>query len=78
MNETEDRVVNILTSQPPSLRPLRDPIVAVATELGWERGRAMAYVERLMLCRSIVLIVEAMSVAADGKPTKPRSHWERC
>ena len=77
MNQTEERVVVILTSQPPSLHPLRAPIHAVAAALGWESARTMAFVEYLMLCKFIVLKVEAVAGAVEGQPAKLHSWWER-
>ena len=74
MTETEERVVEILTSQPASHHPLGEPIYAVAVALGWEAAKTMAFIEYLMLCKMIVLRVEAFA----GPSPKPLSWWERC
>ena len=73
MTETEDRVVEILTSLPPSHHPLGEPIYAVAVALGWEAAKTMAFIEYLMLCKVIVLKVEALA----GPSPKPLWSWER-
>ena len=75
MTETEEQVVEILTSQPPSHHPSGEPIQAVAAALGWEAAKTMAFVEYLIVCKLIVLKVEAVSDALG--PKKPKSWWER-
>lgn len=74
MTETEEQVVEILTSQPPSHHPFCEPIHAVAVALGWEAAKTMAFIEYLMISRRIVLRVEALQ----GPSEKPQVCWERC
>ena len=73
MTDTEDHVVQILTSQPPSQHPFGEPILVVAAALGWETAKTMAFVEYLMLCKLIVIKVEALP----GPSRRPQSWWER-
>ncbi len=75
MNEAEHRVIGILTSHRPTLKPLGEPILSVEVGMGWESAKAMAFVEYLMLCRLIVLKTETIDKATEPK-RKARSWWE--
>ena len=62
MNETEERVVDILTSFPPGDRPWGEPISAVMRAMKWDSAKTKAYVEYLMHRKYVVLKTDEPNV----------------
>ena len=76
MNETEERVVDILTSHPRSNIPWVEPMQAVARTMKWNTDKTRVYVEYLMHRKYIVLKEESLYNAA-GSEKRGQFWWER-
>ncbi len=75
MNETEERVVDILTSFPPGDRPWGEPINAVMRAMKWDSSKTKAYVEYLIHRNHVVLKNDEPNAAAD-RFGKLQSWWD--
>ena len=67
MNETEERVVDILTSHPRSNIPWVEPMQAVAKTMKWNTDKTRVYVEYLMHRKYVVVKNDEPNVDRSGK-----------
>jgi hypothetical protein len=76
MNETEEQVIEILTSHPRSNMPWVEPMRVVAKTMKWTTEKTRLYVEYLMHCKYIVLKSDGMH-KPDEPGDKGQFWWER-
>ena len=76
MNETEEQVVEILTSCRRTNVPWTEPMSAVAKKMKWSTEKTVAYVEYLMYRKIVVLKTEGLHRAAEQE-NKGQFWWER-
>jgi DNA-binding transcriptional MerR regulator len=75
MNETEEQIVEILTSCPRTNVPWTEPMSAVAKKMKWSTEKTVAYVEHLMYRKIVVLKTEDLHKAA-AQENKGQFWWE--
>jgi hypothetical protein len=76
MNETEEQVVEILTSHPRNNMPWTEPLKAVANKMKWSSRKTVGYVEYLTYRRIVVLKIVGLHKAAELE-NKGQFWWER-
>lgn len=76
MNETEEQVVEILTSHPRSNMPWVEPMRVVTKTMKWTTEKTRLYVEYLMHRKCIVLKSDGVH-KADEPGDKGQFWWER-
>ena len=76
MNETEEQVVEILTSCPRTNVPWTEPMSAVAKKMEWSTEKTLAFVEYLMYRKIVVLKTEGLHRAAEQE-NRGQFWWER-
>jgi hypothetical protein len=75
MNETEDQVVDILTSYPPTDRPWGEPVDAVMRAMKWDNSKTRKFIEYLMH-RQFVVLKGDVADSAPQRIRKDESWWE--
>jgi hypothetical protein len=73
LSETEERVVEILTSQPRSDNPWTVPLRAVSKLMKWDVDKTRLYVEYLVNRKSVVLNTVGLNKTVE--PEKKGEFW---
>jgi hypothetical protein len=74
MTENEQKVVEILTSYPPTDDLWKDPIHSVDRVMSWDTARTKTFVQSLVERGLVAWKTEAVN-KANGAEGKPRSWW---
>jgi len=74
MTENEQKVVEILTSYPPTEDLWKDPIHCVDRVMSWDTARTKTFVQNLVERGLVAWKTEAIN-KADCPDGKPRSWW---
>ena len=76
MNQTEERVVEILTSHPRCDMPWTVPMKAVGETMKWDIAKTRAFVEYLMYHKLVVLKTVGLHKLGEQE-NKGQFWWER-